>query len=373
MNAQVRQQNWWLETAVIVAAWTVFSLIQAHQFHVQSELLGRPGEWTVVLVGALMDSYLWALSTIVIFWLARRVPLERRRLLLALIAHFGAAVLLGLARTAIRIELNKHVLGLNRRPFSMVFWGSYSVTILYYALLLGIAHAVLYHGRYREGQRTAERLAAGLTEARLQALKMQLQPHFLFNTLNAISALIPAQAQAARQMVAHLGDLLRISLENEDLQEVTLLEELASLEPYLEIEKARLQERLTVEMRIDPETLEARVPHLLLQPVVENAIRHGVAPRIEPGRVEITASVRDRRQLHLTVRDDGAGLERSEQSRTRKAVGLANVRARLEELYGPAQSLTLENHPEGGVVVRISLPLRSLRDADVPPAESGQR
>jgi two-component system, LytTR family, sensor kinase len=169
-------------------------------------------------------------------------------------------------------------------------------------------------------------LAAGLTEARLQALKMQLQPHFLFNTLNAISALIPAEAKPARRMVARLGDLLRIALEHEETQEVTLREELAFLEPYLEIEQARLEDRLTVVMQIAPETLDARVPHLVLQPLVENAIRHGIAPRIEPGRVEISAtSGADDRFLHLEVRDNGPGVDRDDQARTRKGVGLANI------------------------------------------------
>ncbi len=214
--------------------------------------------------------------------------------------------------------------------------------------------------RYRERERAAERLAAGLTEARLQALKMQLQPHFLFNTLNAVSALIPAEAKPARRMVARLGDLLRIALEHEETQEVTLREELAFLEPYLEIEQARLGERLTVVMNIDPEALGARVPHLILQPLVENAIRYGIAPRIEPGRVEISASRgADDSFLHLEVWNDGPRLDREGGTRTRKGVGLTNIRARLEQLYEGEHRFELENHPEGGVVVRISLPLRS--------------
>jgi LytS/YehU family sensor histidine kinase len=273
--------------------------------------------------------------------------------------HLIAAVVLALARTGFMVELARHVNWLGARPFESVFWGSSSVNALYYALLLGIAHAVLYYGRYRERERTAERLAAGLTEARLQALKMQLQPHFLFNTLNAISALVPAEAQPARRMIARLGDLLRIALEHEETQEVTLREELAFLEPYLEIEQARLQDRLTVTMEIAPETLDARVPHLLLQPLVENAVRHGIAPRIEPGSVKISATrAADRRFLHLEVRDDGPGVERDNQARNRKPVGLANVQSRLEQLYGGEHQFALENHPAGGTVVRITLPFR---------------
>jgi two-component system, LytTR family, sensor kinase len=325
----------------------------------QSELRGQPVPWGHVLRHGLLEAYLWAFATLAIFWLARRFPLERGRMLRSSAVHLVGALVLSLARVVVHGRAEPAGGWLPERSFDRQFWGSFHQYLLFYALLLGIAHAVLYHGRYRERERAAERLAAGLTEARLQALKMQLQPHFLFNTLNAISALIPAEAKPARRMVARLGDLLRIALEHEETQEVTLREELAFLEPYLEIEQARLEDRLTVVMEIAPETLDARVPHLVLQPLVENAIRHGIAPRIEPGRVEISAtSGADDRFLHLEVRDDGPGVDRDNQARTRKGVGLANIQSRLEQLYDGEHRFELENHPEGGVVVRISLPFR---------------
>ncbi len=359
MAEEERNRQLWLETALIFAAWTVFGLITANQVYVQFELMGRPMSWPHALQQALFEAYLWALATLAIFWLARRFPLERGRMLRGIAVHLAGAVVLSLARVAVVVEVSRHVDWLGERSFDRQFWGRFHQYLLYYALLLGIAHAVHYYGRYREREREAERLAAGLTEARLQALKMQLQPHFLFNTLNAISALIPDEAKPARRMVARLGDLLRISLEHEATQEVTLREELAFLQPYLEIEQARLGDRLTVVMEIAPETLDARVPHLLLQPLVENAIRHGIAPRIEPGRVEISAtSGADDRFLHLEVRDDGPGLGRDDRARTRKGVGLTNIRSRLEQLYDGKHRFELANHPEGGVVVRIALPFR---------------
>jgi signal transduction histidine kinase len=349
----------WLETALIFAAWTVFGLLLANQFHMQAELGGRPVAWARMLRPGLLEAYLWAFTTLAIFWLARRFPLERGRVLRRMGVHLGAAIGLGLARTALMVELGRHVNWIGARTFGRQFWSSSSQNLLFYALLLGIAHAVLYHARYRERERAAERLAAGLTEARLQALKAQLQPHFLFNTLNAISALIPAEASPARRMLARLGDLLRITLEHEATQEVTLREELAFLEPYLEIEQARLEDRLTVVMRIAPETLDARVPHLILQPLVENAIRHGIASRIEPGRVEISATkAPDDRFLQLEVRDDGRGVDQGDQVRTRRGVGLINIRSRLEQLYPGEHRFELANHPEGGVLVRITLPFR---------------
>ena len=360
MVEERRNHQFWLEAALIFAAWTVFGLITANQQYRRLELLGQPIAWRHALQGALFEEYLWALAMVAIFWLARRVPLERGRMLRGIVVHLFGALFLSLARVVVVVEMSKQVEWLPERSFGRQFWGQFHEYILFYALLLGIAHTVLYYGRFRERERAAEQLARGLTEARLQALKMQLQPHFLFNTLNAISALIPAEAKPARRMLARLGDLLRTALEHEETQEVTLREELAFLEPYLEIEQARLEDRLTVVMEIAPETLDARVPHLVLQPLVENAIRHGIATRIAPGRVEISA-VRgpDDRFLHLAVRDDGRGVDRDNQVRIRRGVGLTNIRSRLEQLYDGEHRFELENHPEGGVLVRITLPFRS--------------
>jgi two-component sensor histidine kinase len=373
MVAKQRSRRRRLETALIFAAWTVFGLLLANQNRIQIALRGRTPPWVVVLRPALLDGYLWAFTTLAIFWLAERFPLERGRVLRAIAVHFVAAVVIWVTRTGLLVSLGRLLPWLGPRPFSVQFWGMSSLNFLFYGLLLGIAHLGLYYRRYREREQAAEQLARGLTEARLQALKMQLQPHFLFNTLNAISALIPAEAKAARRMLARLGDLLRITLEHEETQEVTLREELAFLEPYLEIEQARLEDRLTVVMKIAPDTLEARVPHLILQPLVENAIRHGIAARIEPGRVEISATrTPNDGLLHLEVRDDGRGVNRGHDVGTRRGVGLTNIRSRLEQLYNGRHRFELENRAEGGVLVRITLPFRCAGDG-VRPAELSER
>ena len=354
----------WLETALIFGAWTVFGLLMANQNYMQAQLAGRTPPWAVMLRFAMLDSCLWAFTTVAIFWLARRFPVERTRMLRHIPVHVVAAIVLALARAGFLVGLSQRVDWMGVREFDRQFWGSSGINLVFYALILGLAHAVLYHERYRERERAVEQLARGLTEARLRALKMQLQPHFLFNTLHAISALIPAEAKPARRMLARLGDFLRSVLDQEDTQEVTLREELAFLEPYLEIEQARLEDRLTVVMDIAPETLDARVPHLLLQPLVENAIRHGVAPRIEPGRVEICAAVSpDERVLRLEVRDDGHGVDPENRVGTRRGVGLANIRSRLEQLYAGEHRFDLEDHPERGAVVRITLPFRPARQS----------
>jgi two-component system, LytTR family, sensor kinase len=361
-----RNRRLWLEPAIIFAAWTIFALLRANQSYIQSAMgPGRPMPWVVALRPALLEAYLWAFTTLAIFWLAGRFPLERGRILRGIAAHVAGVVVTALARTGVMIVLGWHVRWVRPREFGPEFWGASSQSFLVYALLLGIAHMVIYYRRYREREAAAEQLARGLAEARLQALKMQLQPHFLFNTLNAISALIPADAKPARRMLAHLGDLLRTTLEYEETQEVTLREELAFLQPYLEIEQARLEDRLTVVMDIAPETLDARVPHLLLQPLVENAVRHGVAARIEPGRVEISAfRGPDDRFLQLEIRNDGRGVDRHTEVKTGRGVGLTNIRSRLEQLYGGEHRFTLENQAGGSVLVRIALPFRRAEKAE---------
>ena len=353
-----------IETAIIFAGWAVFALLVANQSNMLATLNGRDMPWKVALRPALADAFLWALTTVLIFWLARRFPLERGRVLRGIAVHILAAILIALARTGVMVVLGSYVRWFRPWTFGPMFWGTSSQNFPFYAFLLGIAHLVLYYRRYREREQAAEQLARSLTEARLQSLKMQLQPHFLFNTLNAISALIPADAKPARRMLARLGDLLRASLDHEATQEVTLREELAFLQPYLEIEQARLEDRLTVVMNIAPEALDARVPHLLLQPLVENAVRHGIASRIEPGRVEISASRGpDDRFLQLEIKDDGRGLERrnedrNEEVKPRRGLGLTNIRSRLEQLYGSEHRFKVENQTGGGVRVQISVPFR---------------
>ena len=359
-----RNRRPWMEPAIIFAAWAVFALLVANQSNILAAMGGREMPWFVALRPALLEATLWAFTTLAIFWLARRFPLDRGRMIQGIAVHIVGAIVIALARSGIMVVLGWYRPWVRVREFGPQFWGTSSQNALFYALLLGIAHLVLYYRRYREREQAAEQLARSLTEARLQSLKMQLQPHFLFNTLNAISALIPAEAKPARRMVARLGDLLRATLEHEETQEVTLREELAFLQPYLEIEQARLEDRLTVVMNIAPETLDARVPHLLLQPLVENAIRHGIASRIEPGKVEISASRgADDRFLLLEIRDDGRGLDRDNEDRPRRGVGLTNIRSRLDQLYGAEHRFKLENQAAGGVLVRISLPFRRAENA----------
>jgi LytS/YehU family sensor histidine kinase len=234
--------------------------------------------------------------------------------------------------------------------FKLNFHGAYPT----YWAVLAVASVRDYYRKYRTRELQSSQLEAQLSAAQLQALKMQLHPHFLFNTLNGIAALMHQDVEAADRMLARLSELLRLALDHADRQEVTLRQEMDFLERYLEIQKMRFRDRLTVKLELDPDTLEAQVPNLILQPLVENAIRHGIEPRSTPGEVVIRANrVGDR--LELQVSDDGPGMIENDSS---KGVGLANTRARLQQLYGAAHTLSFSNGAARGLVIVLSLPFR---------------
>jgi LytS/YehU family sensor histidine kinase len=198
-----------------------------------------------------------------------------------------------------------------------------------------------------------------LAQAELANLKAQLHPHFLFNALNAVSAYVRTDPDVAAQVIARLGTLLRHALQHADTQEVSLAEELGIVAAYLDIEQVRFGDRLQVRWRVDPELLGGAVPHLLLQPLVENAIRHGLSGRSAPGTIEIHAA-REGDTLRLTVRDDGDGLSATAAQRPGNStgVGIANVRQRLRQLYGPAQQFDLRSAHPRGVEVTVAMPFR---------------
>jgi|GEM_PF-464545 two-component sensor histidine kinase len=227
-----------------------------------------------------------------------------------------------------------------------------------YWVIVCLAHALAYHRRSEERQRRAAELEASLAQARLQALQAQLQPHFLFNTLNAVATLVHKDPRAADEMITNLSELLRLALDGSAQQEVTLRRELELLDRYLDIQQVRFGDRLKVERELDAAALDARVPTLILQPLVENAIKHGIEPRADRGVIGIAAR-REGSVLQVVVRDSGGGLASSKQPRDREGIGLANTRARLEGLYGNASRMTLRNGADGGFSVEMEMPFRT--------------
>jgi two-component system LytT family sensor kinase len=224
--------------------------------------------------------------------------------------------------------------------------------------LIALVHAFEFHRRYRLREFETVRLQAQLTQSRLEALTAQLQPHFLFNTLQGISTLMHRDVKAADAMLSRLSDLLRQTLQRQDRQEVSLGEELELLDHYIEISCERFKDRLIFERDISADSRHALVPFFILQPLVENALQHGIARRAGVGRVAISAARHDE-TLHLSVTDDGPGLANEGREFPREGIGLSNTRQRLRQLYGDEQSLTLEPSDEGGVRVKLIIPFQS--------------
>lgn len=235
---------------------------------------------------------------------------------------------------------------------------------LAYFFLLGLAQAVQVRRRLREREQQAALLEGRLNQARLRALQAQLQPHFLFNSLNGIAALIRSDPARAEEMVTSLSELLRLALSRSRRQRIPLRDELEFLDRYLEIQQMRFGERLRVERELADEVLDCLVPSLLLQPLVENAVRHGLEPAPHPGVLRISAQAQGAR-LHLTVADNGVGLGTA--ARTGTGLGVASVRERLAALYGTEQEFDLRPRAQGGTEARIVLPRQS--SADLPPGQ----
>jgi two-component system, LytTR family, sensor kinase len=373
----------WLALAVVLTGQGYLIVYSARQAHSDIGNVQPPLALWELFLSNVVECLIWAFLTLGIFWLAQRFPFGQGHWFRSLLVHVAACLVLGLIQTALSLlaaEIIRHSIikpTISINVLIYFFVAKLNNNIFFYGAILAVSHVLNYYRQLRERELRSAELEAKLAQTQLQILKMQLHPHFLFNTLNAISALIHQDVDLADRMIARLGDLLRTTLENVNKQEIALEEELEFIGPYLEIEKARLGSRLTVQMQIDPAVLSARVPNMILQPLVENAIRHGIAARIEPGKLEIEAG-RDNGYLRLAVKDDGPGLEtsvygaqttapplHSAPSRQVSGIGLANTRARLEKLYGPNQRLDLINNPGGGLQVDITIPYHEI-DLEAP-------
>jgi sensor histidine kinase YesM len=317
--------------------------------------------WGFALGRALADWYVYAALSIPALWLARRFPFERGRWSWTVPIHLAASGVFSIGYMALRALVAQwQTRGeLESVSFSAAFGQAFVATfffnLLIYWVIVLAQHAFAYYDKLRERELHTVELEARLTEARMQALQMQLNPHFLFNTLNAISTLVHRSPAAADRMISQLSELLRYTLESTTAQEVSLRQELDFLDRYLEIQQARFGERLTVRHEIAAETLEAQVPNLILQPLVENAIEHGTAPHARPGEIVLCAR-RHEGRLELQVQDNGDGLPKNEP--VKESIGLSNTRARLQQLYGEQQQIKLKNGSAGGLTVQITIPWR---------------
>jgi two-component system LytT family sensor kinase len=365
--AETFLQRRWARWALFIAFWTGLGLFNAGQSYILRRV-ARDLPFNVVdaLVIGVVDWYLWGALVPLIYYLVRRFPLDQRNWHLSLPLHAAVGTLCTLLVLVLIVPVFQNFTHGDPRPpqefsslFVMHFLGGFIWYLWVYWAIVGVCHSYEYYRRYREREQKAVQLEHQLTQAELRVLKMQLHPHFLFNTLNAISALMHKDVDLADCMVARLGELLRSTLDNLGAHEVTLRQELDFVRPYLEIEQARLGERLQVHVDVDPDAMDLQVPNLILQPLVENAIRHGIAPYSHPGRIEIRAK-RENGKLRLQVQDNGPGLAEQPPAAFRPGVGIATTRARLEQLYGADQQFEMANCPDGGLVVTLTIPAREV-------------
>jgi len=309
------------------------------------------------------------------FVFAARYPIQRGNWLQRSLVHLAAGILFTAGHLALKAftpygywdptyrewtsaiwDPHTHALRMSWMIAKRMFWGNVvdDVSGAYIPIAL-IAHVVAYYSRFKERELRATQLEGQLTKAHLQALKSQLQPHFLFNTLNSISALMMTDVAAADRMMASLGDLLRMSLNEDGSPMTTLAREIEFLSVYLEIERIRFEDKLRVRVDAAPDCLDAEVPHLLLQPLVENAVKHGISKLSEPGEVEII-SRRDGSHLQIFIRDSGPGLSVPDALTSTSGLGLRISKERLSTLYGSEQAFEIRNRAEGGVEVSVRIP-----------------
>lgn len=337
-----------------IAAWTTLALLSAAQRVAGALYLGRPADWGHVLTNSLADWWTCALFTPAFVWLVRRFPIRGSQWWKAGLVHLLGSVAFGVCKITIYAPILRWLNpGVDRSMGEIFAFGFYGDFLGYWAAV-GVLHAVEYYGEAREREVEAAALDGALKAGQLEILRAQLQPHFLFNTLQAISTLIHRDPPAADRMLTDLSELLRTSLTSAAAQEVSLADELAFLRRYLDIMGVRFGDRLEVTVDVPDDLLSATVPSLALQPLVENAIRHGMANRADVGHVVVQARRNDGR-LVLAVNDDGPGLPSAP---VPDGIGLTNSRERLRRLYGAEGTLDVEAGAGRGTSATLTIPLR---------------
>src|SRR5215813_6027547 len=344
--------------AAIVAVWAMLGVIYAGPIYLEVRAEGMNHAASRVFSWGILTWLAWAALTPAIVWLARRFSLVdetwKRNLLIHLPAFFLVSALHSAAATAITLTI-KPFDNMGSSPFA--FWprflsrlqGSLGSDLLVYGVIVGTCYVLDYYRKYREREFLASRLEAQLAQAQLDSLRMQLHPHFLFNTLNSIVGLVrDNKNSAAVNMLVGLSDLLRHTLEHSSRHEVELREEINFIKLYLSIQEMRFSDRLRIELDIDPGTTKALVPNLILQPLTENALRHGIARTADSGLIGIRSAAKDG-YLRLIVYDEGAGLPEDWQLKGSAGIGLANTIARLQQLYDDDHEFDIRNRDGGGV------------------------
>ncbi len=357
----------------LVFAATALGMAAATWLHIIGSLEGEPAPYLRTVAFVMPFWYLWAAYAPLVVWMATRYPIESGRVVTRSLMHLGLAVVMSFAHTGIRFGLQPairetlHVNDVSMASFDPLFALAtleLPVHVFIYGAILAVTYVIRYSRHLRERELAATRLSARLADARMQALRMQLNPHFFFNALNSIAMLVrDSKRDTAVDTLERLSDLLRYVLKDPADQEVRLEQEIDFIGRYLAIEQIRFQDRLEVDIDADSDTLEAMVPILVLQPIVENAIRHGMAGQAATSKVTVTAR-KEGGSLRLGILDDGPGFRGPSSRGGGTGVGISNTRKRLAELYGEEASLELENRSPRGTAVIITLPFHTVPLAD---------
>jgi two-component system, LytTR family, sensor kinase len=352
---------------LIFFIYTLAALFFSSNYALQNQIAPVPISFARAFSIQLASLYAWFSLTPLIIFLSEKFPLRAGEFARNLPIHLSASVVFVLIKQAadaftypwLGFPLPKTLESYGETYLFLLFLNSHWNYFIY-AVIVGAIHGVNYYKKLRETDVQTAQLKMQLAQSNLRVLQMQLHPHFLFNTHNAIATLIHKNPKMAEKMLMNLSDLLRISIKKMDVQEVPLQTELEFLNKYLEIEKIRFQNRLQVTMNIAAETLDAAVPNMILQPLVENAIKHGIAPLARGGEIKIEAA-RQNGHLNLIVSDNGVGMNFDEvEMLTADGIGLANTKARLDQLYKDRATMQIESVKNCGLEVKMEIPFRAV-------------
>ena len=359
------------QLGIVLAVWTAIAVIDGLASYWLGVSVGRAPEFWSVFRRPLIEQWIWAALTPVVFVLTTRFPLARPHLTRSFAVHVAAFLALSTIHCAIANALDSPLAALPRgyhgSLLALRFMEEVYSDIWMYWPLVCIRALIDSNARGRRKEIEAAKLQGLLANSQLALLRAQIQPHFLFNTLHSVTTLVRTDPAGAEDLIADLAEILRASFSEMSNQEVTVASELELVECYLRIQQRRFSDRLQLVYRITPTVLDAALPPLVLQSLVENAVIHGIAPSNKAGRIEISI-VREGERLCLEVLDDGAGLPATLQPR----IGISNTRLRLQKLYGENQSMFVTGTPGGGATARISIPFRVLRDGAAAGGNDGE-
>lgn len=350
-----------LKIILLIGLPALLTIISTGQQYVFAITQPSVESWRVSLVYAAIEWYSWAVIAPLIVKLCDKFPIDRQHFIHRIWIHFVCAPVFSFIQLTILTYGWQWLAPVQYKAISYsamfvtMFSRKFHIGVLIYGAICGVIYAFQAYGKFRDETLKRSQLTEELTRAQLDLLKMQIDPHFLFNTLNTITAMIRTDPRAAELMITRLGDLLRLTLEKDGKLEVRLSEEMEFIDRYLEIEQTRFYDRLTIEKSLDKQLMNALIPNMILQPIVENAVHHGITQRIGAGIIRISAEHKNN-QLRIAISDDGKGFPTES---VKNGIGIANTRARLERMYGDKHHFEIRHPESGGAEVLISIPYKS--------------